>query len=77
MTSSNLRSAVCKRKRPDHDNPEYRRMRSARDAFCEAMHDWLHRADAREGQIEVTGTIRLVQEIATVVDPRIVPGIRP
>lgn len=74
MTGKRIISGLRFGKRPDYDIPEFRRMCAARQAFIVALHDWLHRADCREGQIEVDGSLCAIQQIAAIVDPSIVPG---
>lgn len=76
MTRNKVIARAANGKRLDYEIPEYRRMCAARQVFIVAMHDWLHRADPREGQIEVDGTVSQLRQTAAIVDPRIVPGQR-
>lgn len=75
MTPSKIIARSRQSKRPEWDTPAFRKMCAARQAFIEALHEFLHTAPPREGQIEVDGTVSAVRQMAAVVDPRIVPGV--
>lgn len=66
MPDGNVRAFRNFSKRPAWDTHAFRRMCRARQQFAMAMQDWLRETDQREGQIEVDGSLRQIQQIAAI-----------